>query len=109
MFPQGLEIVTVALDTGGPEAVREWIEAAQPDHPSLIDAAHVTDALLGFVNVPNAVWIDEQGILVRPAHVAQVQRSALRDMDIPDGLPERLHDMLTEVKKINDVSDRYVP
>ncbi|MGH9302620.1 MAG: ResA-like WAxxUGC motif-containing protein, partial [Acidimicrobiales bacterium] len=42
-------------------------------------------------------------------HVAQVQRSALRDMDIPDGLPERLHDMLTEVKKINDVSDRYVP
>ncbi len=30
LHPQGLEIVTVALDTGGAEAARPWIEAAQP-------------------------------------------------------------------------------
>ena len=28
--------------------------AAHPEHPSLIDEAHVTDELFGFVNVPNA-------------------------------------------------------
>lgn len=109
LYPQGVEIVTVALDTGGPDAVRQWIQDAHPDHPCLLDIEHVTDALLGFVNVPSAVWIDEDGVLVRPAHVAQIKRSTLRDMDIPDGLPERLNHTLIEVKKINDTSDRYVP
>jgi hypothetical protein len=59
LHPKGLEIVTVALDTGGAEAARPWIEAARPEHPSLIDQAHITDELFGFVNVPNGVWIDE--------------------------------------------------
>lgn len=92
-------MVTVALDAGGADAARPWIEKAAPQHPSLIDAAHVTDELFGFVNVPNAVWIDEQGVLVRPAHAAHIQRSALRDMDIPEGLG-RLGEILGEVKKI---------
>ena len=30
-----------------------------PTHPSLIDTTHVTDELFGFVNIPMAVWIDE--------------------------------------------------
>ena len=67
---RGVEIVTVALDTGGADAARPHIEAAAPEHPSLIDAAHVCDELFGFVNVPNAVWIDEDGMIVRPAEAA---------------------------------------
>ena len=61
----GLEIVTVALDVDA-EAARPFIEAAQPEHPSLIDPAHIIDELFGFVNVPNGVWIDEDGTIVRP-------------------------------------------
>jgi hypothetical protein len=49
--------------------------------------------------VPNGVWIDETGTLVRPAHTAHVRRSQLRDMQIPDGLPPRIADTLAEVKK----------
>jgi hypothetical protein len=36
-----------------------------------------------------------------------VERSALRDMDIPDGLPDRMRTMLHEVKQIPDVSESY--
>ena len=51
----------------GPEASRSYIEAAAPEHPSLLDPGHVVDALFGVVNIPNVVWIDEQGVIVRPA------------------------------------------
>jgi hypothetical protein len=73
----------------------------------LIDTAHVCDELFGFVNVPMAVWIDEQGVLVRPPEQAAVERSPLRDVEIPEGLPDRLHQMLTEVKAIHDPSADY--
>lgn len=106
LAPSGLEIVTVALDTGGAEAARPFIEAARPEHPSLIDEAHACDELFGFVNVPNAVWIDEDGTLVRPAHAAPIRHSALRDMDVPEGLG-RIGDMLHEVKKIRADPDEY--
>jgi len=106
VHPRGAEVVTVALDTGGADAARPWIEAAQPQHPSLIDAAHVTDELFGFVNVPNAVWIDEEGMLVRPAHPAHVRHSPLREMEVPEGLG-RIGEMLTEVKKIRTDVDTY--
>jgi hypothetical protein len=101
-----LTVVTVALDID-PANARPWIAAAAPTHPSLIDTAHVTDELFGFVNVPMAVWIDEQGMIVRPAEHATVERSPLRDLDVPDDLPDRMHQMLTEVKAIADPSAEY--
>lgn len=100
LIEQGVEVVTVGLDTGGIDAVRPFVDAAAPEHPSLVDQAHLCDELLGIVNVPMAVWIDETGTLVRPAHPAQAQVSPFRDALIPDGLPERLHQTLVEVKKI---------
>jgi hypothetical protein len=54
-----------------------------------------------------AVWIDEDGMIVRPAEAASVERSPLRDMDIPEGLPERMTRMLSEVKEIPDDSAAY--
>ena len=89
------------------DAVKPWIEAANAEHPSLVDESHVTDELFGFVNVPNAVWIDEDGVIVRPSHPAHIQVSPLRNADIPEGLPERLHDMLTQVKKIRTDPEGY--
>ncbi len=104
---EGFEVVTVALDAGGAASTRQWIEAAQPEHPSLIDVAHVCDELFGFSNVPMAVWIDEDGLLVRPAEPASIETSPLRDMQVPDDLPERLREMLLEVTHIRDDSAAY--
>ena len=99
--------MTVALDVGGADAARQFIEAAAPEHPSLIDQTHVCDELFGFVNVPNAVWIDEEGVIVRPAHPAHVKQSPLRDMEVPEGLG-RIGEMLHEVKKIRADPSLYV-
>lgn len=98
--------MTVALDTGGAAATRPFIEAAAPEHPSLIDETHRCDEIFGFVNVPNAVWIDEGGTLVRPAHGAHIKRSPLREMEVPDGLG-RIGEILHEVKKIRTDPDGY--
>lgn len=54
-----------------------------------------------------AVWIDENGTLVRPAEQAGIERSPSRDLEIPDGLPDRLKRMMTEVKQIPDDSEIY--
>jgi Tetratricopeptide repeat len=70
LHADGLEIVTVALDSVGPEAARPWIEAARPEHPALIDESHLLDELFGIVNVPSGVWIDEAGVIVRPPEPA---------------------------------------
>ena len=100
-------MVTVALDVR-PEDTYRWIDAAAPTHPSLIDVRHATNEAFGFVNIPMAVWIDESGTLVRPAESASIERSPLRDGEIPEGLPERLTRMLTEVKAIPDDSAAYL-
>ena len=98
--------MTVALDLE-PSQAHTWIDQAAPTHPSLIDSAHVTNELLGFTNVPMAVWIDEEGTLVRPAEHAAIERSGLADQPIPDDLPDRLKTMLGEVKKMPDTADAY--
>jgi tetratricopeptide (TPR) repeat protein len=111
LHPKGLEIVTVALDTGGPDAARPWIEAARPEHPSLLDPAHVLDELLGVVNVPNGVWIDEDGVLVRPVEPAFPGRSPASDIfakvDI-DSLPPEMAEMLAEARKIKSDPAAYM-
>jgi hypothetical protein len=98
--------VTVALDIH-PEHAHPWIDAASPTHPSLVDTRHITGELFGFVNIPMATWIDEHGTIVRNAESASVERSPLRDIEIPDGLPERLARMFTEVKAIPDDAEAY--
>jgi hypothetical protein len=54
-----------------------------------------------------AVWIDETGTIVRPAEGASIEASPMRTMEIPEGLPERITRMLTEVKKIPDIGVDY--
>jgi hypothetical protein len=110
LHPKGVEVVTVALDVNGAADARPWIEAAAPKHPSLLDVAHVTDELLGFVNVPNAVWIDESGTLVRPAEPAFPGRNptmeSLAQID-PSTLPGELGEVMIEVRGIKTDPDGY--
>jgi hypothetical protein len=58
-------IVSVAMDADV-EAARPWIEEASPDYVTLIDQNHLLSSLYNMVNVPQAVWIDEAGKIVRP-------------------------------------------
>jgi hypothetical protein len=62
-------IIAVAMDSRA-DAARPWIEAADPGYPALIDRDHRLADLYNMVNVPQAVWIDEAGRIVRPAENA---------------------------------------
>ena len=64
----GFTVLAIALDQ--PEAARPWIEVASPGYPCLIDRDHLTAELYNLVNVPQAVWIDEAGRMVRPPETA---------------------------------------
>ena len=109
--PQGVEVVTVALDTGGVADAGRWIDAARPRHPSLIDEAHLLDELLGITNVPMGVWVDEDGVLVRPPEVAHpgtsVLRDVLREHGVPRDAPPRMLETLAEAARIRVRPDRY--
>jgi tetratricopeptide (TPR) repeat protein len=107
LHPKGLEIVTVALDVGGEQAAGPWIELAKPEHPSLIDQAHLLDELLGIVNVPTGVWIDEQGVIVRPPEPAFPGKAVIAELGLPEGAPERIVEMLAEAAKMKVEPERY--
>jgi hypothetical protein len=75
--------ITVAFDSGGNAAAEPWIKAANSTYPSLIDRKHIVAELYDMVNVPNAVWIDERGVIVRPSEPAGVT-DAFRTMNRTD-------------------------
>ncbi len=106
--PKGLEIVTVALDTGGVEAIQPYIDAAQPTHPTLIDQAHVVDELFGIVNVPSGVWIDERGIIVRPPETAYPARPNYQDQQIPPDASEQQVANIRAVQQLRTEAETYV-
>ena len=110
LAPKGVEIVSVAMDTGGANVAKPWVEAARPEHPSLLDVEHTIGALFGVVNVPNSVWIDEDGRIVRPvepAHPNDTPRD-LAKWAITEEMPELMRDMLTEANKIEIDAVGYV-
>jgi hypothetical protein len=66
---QNFVVIAVAMDSREGDAL-PWIEAAHPTYPTLIDREHLMAELFGVVNVPQAIWIDEAGRIVRPAEAA---------------------------------------
>ena len=68
--PEKFAIVAVAEESGGSALARPWIEQANPAYPCLIGVDHRVAALYGMVNVPQCVWIDESGRIVRPPETA---------------------------------------
>jgi hypothetical protein len=107
--PKGLTVVTVALDTDA-EAARPFSAAANPTHPALVDPSLSLVAMFGITNVPFGIWIDERGVIVRPAEAAFAPRRQQGDSPgsaVPPGLPpEQLKVIEGMTRAIGD-TDRY--
>ena len=101
-------MVSVALDTGGVEAAAPWIDRARTTHPALIDATHVLDELLGVVNVPTGMWIDEGGMIVRPPEPAFPWRPRQPSDELLASLPPITAEQLREAQKIRIDPESYV-
>lgn len=73
-------VIAVAMDSraGAPDP---WIKEVSPTYVSLIDKEHRLADLYNMVNVPQAVWIDETGTVVRPTENAGAYE-AFRAMDL---------------------------
>ncbi len=71
LAPQGLAVITVAIDRSLDDP-RPFIESAGATHPSLVDVDHRVADLYNMVNVPTVLWIDEDGRIVRPQDVHYV-------------------------------------
>lgn len=108
LAPRNFELVTVGLDTLGAEGCRAFIEAANPSHPSLIDQHHVVADLFGVINIPSSVWINEAGMIVRPAETAPAPPTdEPRRMELSDDMPERFVEMMSEAMKITSDPEAY--
>jgi tetratricopeptide (TPR) repeat protein len=109
LHPKSFELVTVGLDTLGGAGCRAFIEAAKPQHPALIDQHHVLADLFGVINIPSSVWIDENGVIVRPAEAAPApprQNPAPR-VNTQGAVPPRFVEMMTEAAKIKSDAQAY--
>src|SRR5262249_21717101 len=63
-------VVAVAEESRGADHARPWIEQAKSSYWQLIDTEHRLSDLYNLVNVPQAVWLDEDGLLARPHETA---------------------------------------
>ena len=90
-------VLAVAMDSR-PGDPLPWIDAAKPSYPCLIDRDHRLADLYNLVNVPQAVWIDEQGSVVRPAEPAGAYEG-FRKMDrVTRQVPEDAARLTAEAK-----------
>src|SRR5262245_53031510 len=67
--------------------------------------------LFGITNIPQSVWIDEHGMVVRPAETApappQPSDTGRPRVEMPSELPQRFVEILTEAAKIKNDADEY--
>lgn len=59
----GLELVSVAIDAQGPDAVRPYVRRAGATFVTLVDEENQLGRLLAFKAIPNGVLIDETGAI----------------------------------------------
>ena len=73
---QPFMVIAIAMDSRGAKSARQWIEQAKPTYLNLIDRNHLVSDLYHMVNVPQAVWIDENGRIARPTEISGASSSA---------------------------------
>jgi tetratricopeptide (TPR) repeat protein len=57
------QMLSVAMDGGGVEKPRAFVEASGVTFPTFVDASGLLFRLYGFTAVPNGVYVDETGII----------------------------------------------
>jgi len=80
-------VIAVAMDSRDGDPL-PWIESARPTYLTLIDREHRLAELYGVVNVPQAIWIDEHGRVVRPTETAGVYEGFRRMDRATRAMPE---------------------
>jgi hypothetical protein len=90
-------VIAVALDSRDGDPL-PWIEAATPSYPCLIDREHRVADLYHMVNVPQAVWIDERGTIVRPTEAAGAYEGFRRMDRVTREVPADVARMTAEAK-----------
>lgn len=104
---QNFEVITVGCDAKGAEVEREFIDAANPDYPCLIDTTFLVAELYNTRNVPALFWIDERGWIVRGNDPAYMTR---RDPDTGTRTPnERYMDVVRDWVKNGSKSIYVTP
>jgi len=78
------QLVSIAVDTQGPEAARLWTERAGATFPTVVDRDNTLAALYDYKLIPNGIFLDEEGIIryrkfggfnaENPEDVAAIQR-----------------------------------
>ena len=58
-------IIAAAQDSGGEAVAGQWYDLAKATYVTLVDEQHAISSLYDLVNVPSAVWIDEEGYVRR--------------------------------------------
>jgi hypothetical protein len=58
-------LISAAQDTGGEAAAGKFFDDANATFVQLVDVNHAISSAYNLVNVPTAVWIDEEGRIVR--------------------------------------------
>lgn len=77
MKDENFEIIAVAQDTGGNKAADRFYEMAGATFTALIDVRHYVSSLYNMVNVPTAVWVNEDGRIVRQDDGAYTKQYSL--------------------------------
>jgi tetratricopeptide (TPR) repeat protein len=103
-----LDVVAVALDIEGMEKAGHYYERAHSTHPALIDAGHALDRLFGVVNVPSGIWIDEDGVIVRPPEPAWPGRAVFAELPVPENIDGYARQLLGEARRIRHNPERYL-
>jgi tetratricopeptide (TPR) repeat protein len=92
-------VIAVAMDSREGDPL-PWIEAAKPTYPTLIDREHRLAELYGIVNVPQAVWIDEAGRIVRPPEPAGAYEGFRQMNRVTREMPEEVARRTTQAKAL---------
>ena len=94
---QGFVVMAVAMDSRQADPL-PWIEAAHRTYPTPIDREHRLAELYGIVNVPQAVWIDEAGRIVRAAEPAGAYEGFRKMNRATREMPEDVARLTAEAK-----------
>ena len=60
---KGVEVLSVAIDAQGPERARPYVEKAGATFPTVVDAENVLGQLFDCKAIPNAVFVDPDGVV----------------------------------------------